>query len=446
MASSDDLQINTDSLTQPQEQQQRYEQEEPLLHESHSELDHALHGLEQFLGFLGFYQSPITNILFSWLVFLALGLAVPVITLKASQCSGCSQIQILKFEVFLLVSQSSLAAVSLICVSHNLRKYGIRKFIFVDRYHGQMLRFHKEYVTKIRGVFSLLIWLILPCLLVKTIHEVLRISSIPHVVWWKAAAILFGVVISWTYLTAIFLSSCVLFNLVCNLQVIHFEDYGKLLERDLDVLVFLKEHLRLCYQLSKISHRFRIYLLLALLVVTASQSWSLFQTTGYTRTVNFINAGDLAVSSVVQVVGIILCLQAATRISHRAQGISSVACKWHALVTCTSTDMTLPSGTDNAENLEADPAGLFLGSELGSELESDLESVNDITLPTPIQIATYLSSYHKRQALVMYLQSNPGGITLFGWTVDRALINTIFVIELTLVLWVLGKTIISTST
>ena len=43
---------------------------------------------------------------------------------------------------------------------------------------------------------------------------------------------------------------------------------------------------------------------------------------------------------------------------------------------------------------------------------------------------------------VIYLQSNPGGITIFGWAVDRALINTFFFIELTLVLFVLGKTII----
>ena len=43
---------------------------------------------------------------------------------------------------------------------------------------------------------------------------------------------------------------------------------------------------------------------------------------------------------------------------------------------------------------------------------------------------------------VLYLQMNPGGITIFGWTVDRHLINTIFFIELSLVTFVLGKTIV----
>lgn len=46
---------------------------------------------------------------------------------------------------------------------------------------------------------------------------------------------------------------------------------------------------------------------------------------------------------------------------------------------------------------------------------------------------------------VLYLQMNPGGITIFGWTVDRHLINTIFFIELSLVTFVLGRTVVFTS-
>ncbi|KAK0608601.1 hypothetical protein LWI29_033176 [Acer saccharum] len=46
------------------------------------------------------------------------------------------------------------------------------------------------------------------------------------------------------------------------------------------------------YHLFKISHRFRIYLLLEFLVVTASQCMTIFQTTGYTGIITFINGGD----------------------------------------------------------------------------------------------------------------------------------------------------------
>lgn len=247
-------------------------------------------------------------------------------------------------------------------------------------------------------------------------------------------------VLSWSYLTTIFLSACILFNLVCNLQVIHFEDYSKLLERESDALVYLEEHVRLRYNLSKISHRFRIFLLMLFLFTSASQFVTLFQTTGYSELVNFTNAGNLAVSSVVQVVGVVHCLHSASKISHRAQGIASVASRWHALVTCTSTNSSQMRGTNSSGNLEALPPTSVVMDY--SESDLDLDSVENITIQTNSQIVSYMSSYHKRQALVMYLQSNPGGITIFGWTVDRALVNTIFFIELSLVLFVLGKTVV----
>nr|GEZ46208.1 neuropeptides B/W receptor type like [Tanacetum cinerariifolium] len=129
----------------------------------------------------------------------------------------------------------------------------------------------------------------------------------------------------------IFLSSCLVFHLVCNLQIIPFDDYGNLLERETDVLVFIEEHAPLRHLFS---HRFRIYLLLVFIVVTSSQFATLFQITEFRDKVTFINGGDFAVSSIAQVVGVILCLNAAAKISHRAQGIAALASRWHALASC----------------------------------------------------------------------------------------------------------------
>lgn len=117
-----------------------------------------------------------------------------------------------------------------------------------------------------------------------------------HESWWQSVAILLALIIPWTYLSLISLSASVLFHMVCNLQVIHFDDYGKLLERESDVLVFMEEHIRLRYHLSKISHRFRIYLLLGFFVVTASQFVTLLRTTAYSGIITIINGGHFAVS------------------------------------------------------------------------------------------------------------------------------------------------------
>lgn len=102
-------------------------------------------------------------------------------------------------------------------------------------------------------------------------------------------------------------------------------------------------------------------------------------------------------SSVVQVVGIILCLHAATRISHRAQAIASLASRWHALVTC-STVVSQNRNSNSTGNLLAVNAVNSLHINYS---ESDLESLDYVAMPSQIQLASYMSSYHRRQAFGM---------------------------------------------
>ncbi|XP_061360778.1 uncharacterized protein LOC133304737 [Gastrolobium bilobum] len=399
-------------------------------------VEESLARLEKLLTVLGFKQDSPLSFVVAWSVFLAVGVVMPVMALWMCSCSKCERYEIQSFEMAIVAFQACLAAVSLLCLSHSLRKYGLRRFLFVDRNSGQLPSFHRDYITQISGSMRLLILWVLPCFLLKTTREIIRITHLKHGSWGLSLAIFFGLIISWTYVSAISLAASILFHLVCNLQVIHFDDYGKLLQRDTDVLVFMEEHIRLRYHLSKISHRFRIYLLLEFLVVTVSQVVTLLQITGYGGLLSFVNGGDFAVSTLVQVVCIIICLHAATRISHRAQGIVSLASRWHALATCTSSDASQMRSSASVGNLEA---ANHLSSLHIDYSESDLESLDYAGMSTNTQLGLYMSSHHKRQAFVMYLQTNPGGITIFGWTVDRSLVNTIFFLELSLVTFVLGR-------
>ncbi|KAG5521897.1 hypothetical protein RHGRI_034203 [Rhododendron griersonianum] len=235
-------------------------------------LDKNLQKLELFLALLGFDQSSALRFGASWIAFLLIGVALPLAALELFNCSDCEKYQIKIFEVEIVASQSCLAAVSLLCLSHNLRKYGIRTFLFVDRCSGQMNRFGDQYTQKI------------------------------------------------------------------------------------------------------------------------------------------------SVSSLVQVAGITLCLNAAAKISHRAQGIASLASKWHATVTCSSADASQIRVSSSMGNLGV---ASTLGSVFINNPESDLEALEHITMPRNTHLGSYLSSYCKRQAFVLYLQMNPGGITIFGLTVDR---------------------------
>ncbi|KAL3818580.1 hypothetical protein ACJIZ3_004485 [Penstemon smallii] len=412
----------------------------PLIQGSESELDKYLHLLEKKFGLLGFCQYTSPRATLSWLAFSVLAVALPLLSIEFSRCTSCQKLEIETFELEILISRAVVAAVSLLCVSRNLRKYGVRKVLFVDRCHGHMAQFRKQYVQKIRGVYCLLTSLFGVCFLLKAAREVTRIIYLHHDPWWLSVILFFASILSWSYTTLVFLAGCALFNLVGNLQVIHFENYGKILETDMDVQVYIEEHMNLTHDLSKISHRFRIFLLLEFLIVTASQFMTLLQTTENQSIINLINGGDFAVLSVVQLVGIVLCLSAAAKISHRAQSLGSIASRWHALVTCNSNDASGPG--DNGGNSEFSHP---VGSLTVNYSESDLESSDYTPLPTNVQLTHSTSSYHKRQAFVTYVQSNTGGFTIFGWLVDRMLINTIFFIELSLVFFVLGKTITITT-
>ena len=42
---------------------------------------------------------------------------------------------------------------------------------------------------------------------------------------------------------------------------------------------------------------------------------------------------------------------------------------------------------------------------------------------------------------VTFLENNNAGITVFGFTLDRSYLHTIFMLEWTFFLWLLGKTV-----
>ncbi|KAI5385217.1 hypothetical protein KIW84_071991 [Lathyrus oleraceus] len=232
-----------------------HENEDEANNKTDTEVDKTLARLELFLNILGFNPRSVLYSVICWTVFFALGVAVPLTALWMCDCSECEKYELRGCEMVIVAFQASLAAVSLLCLSHCMRKYGLRRFLFVDRYTGDVACFHRDYVNQISGSLRLFILWVFPCFLLKTAREISRISYIQHGSWGFSIMIFIALIVSWTYVSAISLSACILFHLVCNLQVVHFDDYGKLLERESDVLVFLEEHMRLRYHLSKISHR-----------------------------------------------------------------------------------------------------------------------------------------------------------------------------------------------
>lgn len=111
----------------------------------------------------------------------------------------------------------------------------------------------------------------------------------------------------------------------------------------------------------------------------------------------------IQVLSIVQLLGLVICLNAAAKISHRAQGLGSVASRWHALVTCNNNDTSVSGLPSDGKNGETPTTVSQLPVNYS---EGDLESADCMPPPTNIQLTSTMSPYHKRQAFGMQNQTS----------------------------------------
>ncbi|KAL0302006.1 UNVERIFIED_CONTAM: hypothetical protein Sradi_6477400 [Sesamum radiatum] len=222
-------------------------------------------------------------------------------------------------------------------------------------------------------------------------------------------------------------------------NILRLQDFAQVFQVDSDVESVLREHLRIRRHLRIISHRYRSFILFALIFITASQFASLLMTTRSSADVNIYHTGELAVCSLSLLAGLLILLRSATRITHKAQAVTCLAAKWHVCATIDSFD-TAETETPVARVSDEQ---IFTASSDGS---SDLDDVGDEEdeLDNSKFLPAYAFStisFQKRQALVTYFENNRAGITIYGFMLDRTSLHTIFGIELSLVLWLLGKTV-----
>ncbi|KAH7285116.1 hypothetical protein KP509_33G013800 [Ceratopteris richardii] len=376
-------------------------------------------------------QSTKFHILISWGVALFLTIAVPVCYLVFVDTQTQHP-----FDRLVQLSESALALISFFTLSRNLRKHGLRRFLFLDRITLEPIEVQTGYTGELNRAFGLLRLILLLSFVVE----------LPFQVWWFTCApvhlpfvqdlalrriiMCIAVMLSWVYKTTVFLLPCILFRLMCCLQDLRFEGYVKMLEHVSDVSVLLKEYTHLRQQLNVVSHRYRLFIVLSLVAITASQFIFLLMMTATSESVSLFTTGNLGVCSVVQLIGFVICLHGAARITHKAQRIVSIVSQWHALSTCQNAEgMLNPSSwVDEADQLP--------GTEEDNDWHSALHMCSTNYL-TNDNVATF----QMRQAFVSFIQRTSMGISIFGFMLDRMQIQMLLMIEMTLVLWALSQTI-----
>ena len=110
------------------------------------------------------------------------------------------------------------------------------------------------------------------------------------------------------------------------------------------------------------------------------------------------------VCSFVELTGLVLCLNGAARITHRAQQIVTIVSRWHAIITCSPVTVFFPGETTEAFNITAyGPTHPILFNEKSEKLLMSLSSYKGVTEPARHD----MDAYQKRQALGETSLSHP---------------------------------------
>ncbi|CAI9112519.1 OLC1v1012978C1 [Oldenlandia corymbosa var. corymbosa] len=380
----------------------------------------------------------------SWLAFIVFAIAVPCLSHFYLACSDCDSNHSRPYDAIVQLSLSAVAALSFACLSQFSRRYGFQRFLFVDRLYEESETVQKGYTAELNTSFRMLLILVVPCFLVESAYKI----------WWYASGSgtrvpykvgntvllsdTFACIIelgSWLYRTVLFFLVCVLFRLICFLQIFrlqHFSSQVFKLDSD-DVVSILREHIRIKRHLRVISHRYRLFITLTLILITVSGFLSLLMVTRPSAQLNLYETGELVVCSVSLIAGLVIIFNSATKITHKGQALTSLAAKWSVCAEVKS--------FDNAEEAETPVVArnhVFDDDDVGDEEEEDeIDNTDDVML-----FNSSTMDFQKRQALVTYFENNVAGITLYGFMLDRTYCaNVLFGVEFSLLLWLLGKTI-----
>ncbi|CAA2997146.1 hypothetical protein CDL12_21369 [Olea europaea subsp. europaea] len=362
-----------------------------------------LHSFRRWLKWLCVDQSNAKTACLSWFVFLVFAILIPALSHFVLACSDCDNRHSRPYDAVMQLSLSGVAALSFICLSFFIRKFGLRRFLFFDKLYNESETVRKGYTEQLNRSLTILFIFVLPCFAAESAYKIWWYSSGGTRIPFLGNAIVSNTVAcilelcSWFYRTVVLFLVCVLFRLICYLQILRLQDFAQVFQSNYDVESILREHLRIRRHLRIISHRYRTFILWALVFITVSQFASLLMTTRSSADVNIYKTGELALCSVSLLAGLMIILRSATRITHKALSVTCLAAKWHVCATINSFEIV--------EN--ETPVGPVAGNRVfpvSSDASSDIDDAGDEEdeMDNTRFIPSYAFntiSFQKRQAL-----------------------------------------------
>ncbi|GJU61293.1 hypothetical protein Tco_1243128 [Tanacetum coccineum] len=333
-------------------------------------------------------QSSVWKTGLSWSIFFLLTVCVPLLSHLVYQCSACDFHHTRPFDSIVQSSLSVFSAVSFFSLLSFSRKYGLRRFLFLDKMSDVSDEVRHGYSDQLHKAMKFYCAFVVPCFIANASYKIWWFISgahqIPYIsnIYLSHSFACILLMVSWLYRTSLFFLVCVLFKLTCDMQIFRLEGFAKVFEKQGDVGLILMEHLAIRRTLRIISHRFRGFVLSTLILVTASQFASLLVTTRPGSLVNISTAGELALCSTTLVSGLFICLRNAAKITHKAQSVTSLAAKWHTCATIDSFDDMGPTEETAQDNITTETNKYHFNNHNYSDNEEgdedELDNTNDI--------------------------------------------------------------------
>lgn len=94
-------------------------------------------------------QSNLWHAGLSWSIFSLLAIAVPLLSHFVYNCSTCDQNHRRPFDSIFQLSLSAVSLISFVSLSSFSRKYGLRRFLFLDKMSGVSDQVQRGYVRQV---------------------------------------------------------------------------------------------------------------------------------------------------------------------------------------------------------------------------------------------------------------------------------------------------------
>ncbi|KAJ1690811.1 hypothetical protein LUZ63_014966 [Rhynchospora breviuscula] len=247
---------------------------------------------------------------------------------------------------------------------------------------------------------------------------------------WFYSMVWFGIsaieLISFAYRASVIVVSSFLLQVHSALQVLRMEGFAEILLNDDDSLVLYELQTSIEAHLKAISHSHQCFVALLSGFATLIQIYSIVILRG--EELKFLIFGDLMLCWLLLVLSLIVCLISAVQITNRAQGIKKQMLNWHMRITI-STSLVASSTTGEKIAKDSSRAKVDQQLQLLKQMMEGTEKMSSVKL-----------DIGKRRAILSYMEGSSAGISLYGIILDGSRIYGLFMLQVSLVSWVVGLT------